>query len=99
MHCRVLRLFMLPNPSTWAVFCSHHLTLSLALVTVDAGGRQVLAQQVVLQLVSTTLGLNKHKGQTLQDNRHSTGGNQVTTTIGAASQGAQVASPTQPAAG
>jgi hypothetical protein len=31
---------------------THHLALRLALVTVDAGGGQVLAQQVVLQLVS-----------------------------------------------
>jgi hypothetical protein len=54
------------------VLCAHHLTLSLALVTVNAGGRQVLAQQVVLQLVSTALGLNKHKGQTLQDNSTAT---------------------------
>lgn len=33
----------------------------------DAGCWQVLAQQVILQCVSTTLGLNKHQGQTLQD--------------------------------
>lgn len=37
----------------------------------DAGCWQALAQQVVLQLVSTTLGLNKHQGQTLQDKTNS----------------------------
>ena len=42
-----------------------HLALDLALVAVDARRGQVVAQQVVLELVGAALGLDKHERQAL----------------------------------
>jgi hypothetical protein len=47
------------------LFNTHRLTLLLRAVSVDGGGWQVVAAQIALQLISTTLGLHKHQCQAL----------------------------------